>query len=178
MAKNTQGSFPLLLPLPAQSARVRLEILTTADAKWVLALLNEPSFIAFIGDKQVRSEADAKLYLQQGPLRSYQQHGVGLCKAIRIDTNSPIGLVGLLQRDYLAEPDLGYALFPAHGGQGLAYEAAQLVLATTPVAAVSAIVNANNEASIRLLQKLGFAHVGKLTTPEQQAVQHYRWTRS
>lgn len=177
MQATTKATIPLLLPVPVESARVKLESLTLRDAKWVLALLNEPSFIEFIGDKQVRSEADAKRYLQQGPLHSYQQYGVGLCKATRTDTNVPIGMVGLLQRDYLTEPDLGYALFPEHSGQGLAYEAAQLVLATTPVAALSAIVNANNEPSIKLLQKLGFVHAGKLTTPEQQAVQHYRWTR-
>jgi RimJ/RimL family protein N-acetyltransferase len=57
-------------------------------------------------------------------------------------------------------PEIGYILHPDYWGQGLAHEALSAVIphvfATFPVPALEADVDPRNEASLRLLAKLGF----------------------
>ena len=78
----------------------------------------------------------------------------------RKDTGALIGNCGLVRREGLDGPDLGYALLPMHVGQGFANEAAQAVIADAAtrlrLGRLQAIVNPDNVASIGLLQKLGF----------------------
>lgn len=143
-----------------QTARLVLRDFTLADAAFILALLNEPAFQQFVGDKGVRDLAGAEKYLRDGPLASYARHGFGLWCVTRKD-GTPIGSCGLLQRDFLEHPDLGYALLAAHTGRGYAHEAAVAVLQHARLALklgpLLAITAPENPASIRLLGKLGFA---------------------
>src|SRR5690554_3626434 len=106
--------------LICETARLVLRRLTLDDAPFILTQLNEPSFIQFIADRGVRTLDDARRYLEIGPLASYAQHGHGLWLAALKDSQAPIGLCGLLRRDNLDAPDLGYALLPAFWGQGYA----------------------------------------------------------
>jgi hypothetical protein len=64
--------------LVLQPPRPRLRKLNFDDASFILGLLNQPSFIQFIGDRGVRSVLDARDYILNGPLASYQKHGFGL----------------------------------------------------------------------------------------------------
>ena len=108
--------------------RLGIREFTFTDAAFVMELLNEPAFIEFIGDKGVRDIAGAEKYLREGPLASYARHGFGLwCVARRTD-GLPFGSCGLLKRDFLDHPDLGYAFLARHHGQGYAHEAATAVL--------------------------------------------------
>lgn len=61
-----------------ETERLHVRELTLDDAAFIRELLNEPAFIQFIGDKGVRSLADAHGYLRTGPLASYARHGFGL----------------------------------------------------------------------------------------------------
>ena len=138
--------------------------LTLDDAPFAVALLNDPAFIRNIGDRGVRTEADAREYLTAGPLASYARHGFGLCAVTLASTGEPIGICGVLRRDELADPDLGFAFLPQSRGQGYAFEAASAVKADAHgrlgIRTLLAIVNPDNEASIRLLAKLGFQREG------------------
>lgn len=49
--------------LVLETERLRLRRLSIDDAGFILRLLNEPSFIQYIGDKNVRTIEDARLYL-------------------------------------------------------------------------------------------------------------------
>ena len=130
------------------------------DAPFMLALLNEPSFIRNIGDRGVRTEEHARAYIADGPLASYARHGFGLCAVTLADEPSPIGICGLLRREALPDPDIGFAFLPPYWGKGYAFEAASAVLAHARGALrmprLLAIVNPDNAGSIRLLEKLGF----------------------
>ncbi len=65
--------------MPAlETARLTLRELSPADAEFILRLLNEPSFIRYIGDRGVRNETDARTYILEGPMDSYARHGFGL----------------------------------------------------------------------------------------------------
>ena len=140
--------------------RLRIREMTAEDAPFMLALLNEPSFIRNIGDRGVRTEEHARAYIAAGPLASYARHGFGLCLVTLADAATPIGICGLLKRDALPDPDIGFAFLPPYWGQGYALEAASAVMAHARgplrMPRLLAIVNPDNAGSIKLLEKLGF----------------------
>jgi [ribosomal protein S5]-alanine N-acetyltransferase len=139
------------------------------DAPFILRLLNEPSFIENIADKGVRDLEGARSYLREGPMASYERHGFGLWRVELAGDGTPIGMAGLLKRDYLDAIDIGYALLPEYCGAGYAFEATSAVLAYArnrlDARRVVAIVAAYNERSIKLLQKLGFDSEGSVRIP-------------
>jgi RimJ/RimL family protein N-acetyltransferase len=142
-----------------ETDRLVLRQFTTGDAHFILRLLNEPSFIANIGDRGVRTLEHAERYLVDGPIESYRRHGHGLWLVALKETLQPIGMCGLLKRDQLADVDLGYAFLPEFWSSGYAHESAGAVLARAASRGMHrlvAIVSPGNAASIRLLEKLGF----------------------
>lgn len=145
-----------------ETDRLRLRRLSTGDAEFVLRLLNEPSFIQNIGDRGVRDADDARAYILNGPVASYERHGFGLWLVEEKDSGEPVGICGLLKRDALEDVDLGYALVPEHWSKGYASESASAVMAYARerlgLGRILAIVDAGNESSIRLLEKLGFKY--------------------
>ena len=146
------------------SERLRLRHFVLADAEFILRLLNEPSFIHYIADKGVRTLEDARNYLQSGPLAGYAAHGFGLNCIELTDSGTPVGMCGILKRDSLPDPDLGYALLPDYWSHGYAFEAAGAIMTHAEqvlrLPRVLAITNADNAASIRLLEKTKFRLVG------------------
>ena len=97
-------------------------------------------------------------------MKMLAQHGFGLYLVQLKESQIKIGLCGLLKRDYLPNPDLGFAFLPAHRGQGLAYEAAQGVCEyaqkTLDIRQLLAITSPKNERSGRLLTRLSFENQG------------------
>lgn len=146
-------------PLP-ESSRLRLRELRSSDARDMLALLNDPDFIAHIGDRGVRSEAQALAYLEAGPLAGYRAHGYSLWAVEALPGGEFAGVCGLIRRDTLPDPDLGYAFLPAWRGRGLARESGRLALGfglhAIGLPRVLAIVTEANAPSRRLLEALGF----------------------
>lgn len=143
-----------------KTERLVLRKFVAGDAAFILDLLNQHSFIQFIGDKGVRTLDDAKNYIATGPIASYQRHGFGLNLVELKDGKVPIGMCGVLKRESLPDPDLGFAFLPEYWGQGYAFEAASAVLKeardTFKLTRILAITNPDNDASIKLLAKLGF----------------------
>jgi RimJ/RimL family protein N-acetyltransferase len=143
-----------------ETPRLRLRPLTLDDAAFVLELLNEPGWLQFIGDRGVRTPEAARGYLAAGPLAMYARHGLGLLAILRKTDGAVLGLCGLLQRDTLPHPDLGYALLARFHGQGYAREAAAAVLAHArdglKLRRILALTALENPRSIRLLEHLGF----------------------
>jgi RimJ/RimL family protein N-acetyltransferase len=129
------------------------------DAEFILKLLNEPSFIQYIGDKGVRTLEDAGQYIQNGPVKSYQENGFGLCKVELKTSGVAMGISGLVKRDTLPDADIGFAFLPEYWNQGYAIESARAVMEhaheVLGIARVVAITSPDNEASARLLEKIG-----------------------
>jgi [ribosomal protein S5]-alanine N-acetyltransferase len=142
-----------------ETARLVLRRLTEDDAEFILQLLNEPSFLRFIGDRGVRTLDDARAYVRNGPMASYAQFGFGLLLVSRKEDGAPIGICGLLKRDTLEDADVGFAFLPPHWSKGYAVESAMAVLvhghAAFDLRRVVAIVQPDNLGSIRVLEKLG-----------------------
>ena len=158
-----------------ETERLRLRWLTLDDAPFIIELVNDPSFIRFIGDKGVRTIADAEKYILNGPAASYEQYGYGLYATELKDDSVPIGICGILKRETLPHPDIGFAFLPAYRKQGYAFEAAAAVMKyarnVLHVDTILAITTPENEASGKLLSKIGlsFERLIRLT-PESDEV--------
>jgi RimJ/RimL family protein N-acetyltransferase len=139
--------------------RLTLRPLSEADAEFILGLLNEPSFLQFIGDRGVRTLEDARAYIRHGPLASYATFGFGLLLVVRKADQVSIGICGLLKREGLPDVDVGFAFLPAFWRQGYAMEAASAVMdhgkAAFGLTRIVAITQPDNPGSIRILEKLG-----------------------
>src|ERR1044072_889849 len=142
-----------------ETHRLVLRRLNPDDAVFILELLNDAAFIQNIGDKNVRSREDAVAYIQNGPMVSYEQFGFGLNAVNLRETGETIGMCGLLKRDTLPQPDVGFAFLPRFRMQGYAVEAAAGVLnharRELNLSRVLAITTKTNEGSARVLEKIG-----------------------
>ena len=140
-----------------------------SDSTFILELLNSPSWLQFIGDKGVRTEEDANNYIRNSLLNSYKANGFGLYKLILKESKEPIGLCGFLKRDYLENPDIGFALLPEFEGKGLMFEASEALLeyatSTFDFEEVLAIVMPINKRSCQLLEKLCFSKKDVILPP-------------
>jgi RimJ/RimL family protein N-acetyltransferase len=157
-----------------ETERLVLRRLTTDDAPFIHELLNDPAFLRHIGDKGVRCEADACRYIETGPMASYERHGFGLLRVELKDGGEPIGMCGLLKRDYLPDVDIGFALLPRHRSKGYAFEAASALLSdardTLGLKKVLAITSPDNVDSIRLLEGLDF-RFERMARPAENAAE-------
>jgi RimJ/RimL family protein N-acetyltransferase len=142
-----------------ETERLLLRQLTTEDAEFILQLLNEPSFIQNIGDRGVRTLADARLYLLNGPIASYAKNGFGSYLVILKETNESVGMCGLIKRDGLDDVDIGYSFLPKFWSKGYAVESALAVKEYAKnvigLKRIVAITDPANEGSIRVLEKIG-----------------------
>jgi RimJ/RimL family protein N-acetyltransferase len=153
-----------------ETDRLILRRLCAEDAEFILGLLNEPSFLRFIGDKGVRTLDDARGYIAKGPVASYDRYGFGLYLAELKDSAEPIGICGLLKRDSLEDVDIGFAFRPQYWGNGYALESASAVLAygrgRLGLKRIVAVASPDNAGSIRLLEKLGLRVSGMVRLSE------------
>jgi len=146
--------------VPVTTPRLRLRELTHDDAPFIRELVNDPAWLRFIGDRNVRSDEDARGYVDAIRDGSYAKHGFGLWVVESAASGEALGLAGLIQRDWLAHVDVGFALLERHRGRGYAREAmaAVLELARTRfgLARVVAFASTDNVASHRVLEDSGF----------------------
>jgi len=142
-----------------ETERLLLRQFSTEDAEFILALLNEPSFIQNIGDRGVRTLEDAKAYILNVPVASYAKNGFGLYLIVLKETNESIGMCGLIKRDGLEDVYIGYAFLPKFWSRGYAVESALAIKAYAKnvigLKRVVAITDPANEGSIRVLEKIG-----------------------
>ena len=163
-----------------ETDRLVMREFVPGDASFALALLNEPAFLENIGDRGVRTLADAEKFINTGPRANYARLGFGHYVIELKMTRESIGMCGLRTRPGLGHPDLGYALLHEYWGRGYAHEAARAMLDhardTLQLPIVLAICSPANTSSIGLLDKLGFAAAGRTRLPgEDHDVLVFEW---
>ena len=161
-----------------ETERLRVREMTEADSGFYLAMLSDPDFKTNIADRGVRTLEQATVHMQERVFASYDAHGFGMWLVIRKQDGEPIGMAGLVKRDFLRNVDLGYAFLPAGRGAGYATEAAAGVVgfagAQLGIRRLSAIVSPGNAPSIRVLERLGFGHRGRVQFPDDGDIcEHY-----
>lgn len=142
-----------------ETERLRLRPLISTDAPFVIELLNEPAFIQNIGDRNVRTLPDALAYISGSPL-------------YLVELKAPLtslGICGLLQREYLDDPDIGFAFLERHWRKGYAFESAKAVLDcgfnVLKLPRILAITAPYNQASINVLTRLGLSFQKMIEVP-------------
>jgi RimJ/RimL family protein N-acetyltransferase len=160
-----------------ETRRLQLREVVLADAPFLLALLNDPAWLENIGDRGVRSQADAERYIGTHIRAHYQAHGYGMYAVQPKTAARPIGICGLVKRDFLPAPDLGVALLPEWAGRGYASECSRAVMvhaaSVLGISQLYAIVKRENLRSVRLLERLGFRHTRPCSTPDGVELELY-----
>lgn len=148
--------------------RLKLLPLQIKDAPFILELLNTPGWLKYIGDRNVHSLEAAEDYLKNGPLKSYEINGYGLYR-VELSDDTIIGLCGLINREILPFPDIGFALLPGFEGKGYISEAAletkQYATSQLGIKKLCGITTNDNFASIRVLEKIGMKYIKKIQLP-------------
>ncbi|MGI9235693.1 MAG: GNAT family N-acetyltransferase [Woeseiaceae bacterium] len=155
-----------------ETERLRLRRVTLDDAAFMLAIWNDPGFVRNVGDRGIRTVEDAEVALADGAFKLYEKYGYGpYCMSLKSD-GTLVGICGLFRRDNLEHPDIGFAVLPAFCRQGLAKEAAEVVLEHArndlEINFLTAIVSPENVASISLIEKLGLTFDGRITMPGEE----------
>ena len=121
--------------------------------------MNEPSYLRFIGDKGVRTISDAREYIQNGPVESYERFGYGLYLTEQKSNGAAIGICGLVNRETIEDVDIGFAFLPDYWGKGYGYESADAIVdygrTVAGLKRIVAVTDAENQSSIRLIENIG-----------------------
>lgn len=148
------------MQLIRETGRLRIRRFDENDAPFIRRLLNTPGWLANIGDRGIKTEQDALNYLKEVTLTAYTNHGYGTYLVEITETGEPAGMTGILRRNTLPGPDLGFAFLPEYAGKGYAHEAALAILdhaeKDLKITELYAITLPSNNPSIKLLEKLGF----------------------
>jgi RimJ/RimL family protein N-acetyltransferase len=146
-----------------QTERLALRELTEDDASFILELVDSSGFRENIGDRGVRDLESARTYIA-GVRESYAKNGFGLWRLALKATDEPVGLCGLVKRDALPLPDVGYAFLARFWGRGFATESAAAVidygLGRLGIPVIAAITKPENLGSIAVLEKIGMEYLG------------------
>lgn len=156
------------------------ELDAETDADFVCRLLNSEKFIKYIGDRNVRSVDDSLKFIRDRYRKSYEDHGYGLyCVELKGgDAGMQVGISGFVRRDTLPGPDIGFAFLPEFEGKGYGFESAEAMMSygreTLGFSEVLAITTLDNDASGRLLEKIGFTFEKMIETPEGETLRLFR----
>jgi [ribosomal protein S5]-alanine N-acetyltransferase len=143
-----------------ETERLALRELAPGDEPFILELLNEPGFLNNIGDRGVRTLDDARGYIVNSAVASYEKNGYGLYRVALKGSDEPVGICGLVRREGLDGPDVGFAFLERFWGRGYARESAARIVEDARdrlgIGRLLAITALENRGSIRVLEKLGF----------------------
>ncbi len=160
-----------------QTQRLNLRHITPADAAFMLALLNDPSFIKYIGDRGVRTLEQASEYISNKMVKSYDENGFGLYLTELKEDHTPIGICGLVNRDTLNDIDIGFGFLSAYKGKGYGYESASAVMDFAKnklgLHRIVGITSKENIFSIKLLEKLGLRYEKTIVLDQDDTVELY-----
>lgn len=153
-----------------ETERLSLREFITADAAFILELVNSPGWLQFIGDRNIKTTGQAIAYLENGPIKSYRDNGFGLALVETKDHKISIGMCGIIKRDNLDNPDIGFAFLPGFTGKGYAFEIASATLTYASgqlkLPTIYAITVPYNIRSISLLEKIGMTFIKKINAPK------------
>ncbi len=172
----------------ATTQRTAVNTLSIDDAPFILELTQTDGWMRFIGDNGFTSVAEAENYISDGFLKTYLVHGFGYY-LVSDTQGKPIGIAGFLKKNYLQNPDFGFAFMPEYHGRGYAHEACQAVLdygvEFFGFEHLDAVTLPINKPSIGLLEKLGFSEAGETDVPSKagdprpaERVSLYRWSKA
>ena len=153
-----------MLVLKTERLRLRwFDAEKPGDAEFILELLNEPSWLENIGDRNVHSVEDAKAFITDRLVGGYWFQGFGFWAVERAEDEALLGMCGLIKRDSLPHVDVGYGFVPRAWGAGYAREAAAACLRygheVLGLTTILGITSPTNKASARVLEGIGLHRI-------------------
>lgn len=134
-------------------------------------MVNDPAWIQHIGDRNINTIADAEKYLEKKIIPSYQELGFGFYIVRLKKEKTPIGMCGLVKRNWMQYVDIGYAFLPNFRGKGYALEAGKATIKhakeNLQISKLAAITSVNNNKSSKLLERLGLEFDRLITHPDE-----------
>jgi len=172
MKNNRNGTI-------TRTDRLLLREVDESDAEFMNRLLNTPKFLKYIGDRGVRTDEEARVFIRDRYRKSYADNGYGLYLVELTDGQQPIGMCGFVRRETLLGPDLGFAFLPEHEAKGYGFESATAAMkygrTELKFNEVFAITTLDNIASIALLKKLGFSFKEVMQTSETEKINLFHY---
>jgi RimJ/RimL family protein N-acetyltransferase len=160
------------MAIALETNKLLIREFAVGDAAFVMQLLNTPSWLHFIGDRHITTLTNAEEYILHRFQKGYAENGYGAWLVQLKDTNAPVGLCGLFQRDYLEHPDIGFAFLPEFEGKGYAYEATAATInyaaAQLRLPYLLAITQDDNNRSVSLLERSGFRYRETIVPPDEE----------
>jgi [ribosomal protein S5]-alanine N-acetyltransferase len=148
--------------------RLSILPLTKNDGPFILELVNTEGWLKFIGNRHVRSEAEAIAYID----RILGNKNISYWVVKLKENKQSIGIVTFIQRDNLDHPDIGFAFLPLFSNKGYAYEASNVVLnkliEEKSLSHILATTIPENISSIKLLEKLGLRFEKEIEVDHQK----------
>lgn len=155
-----------------ESDRLLIRPISIIDAAFMLQLMNTPGWIGFIGDRNVKDRTAASNYILTRIIPSYHSNGFGLYLVLLKSNNIPIGICGLVKREGLDHPDLGFAVMPEYERQGYITEASKKILEFAEkqlqLPTIYGITTQSNIAAIRVLEKQGLSFQQTVQLPQNK----------
>ena len=163
-----------------ETERLLLRATSLEDAEFIFELLNTPKWFQFIGDRNITSIKSAEDYINMHIVPIFSKNGFGNFTVIRKSDGRKIGSCGLYDREGVEGIDLGFAFLPAYEKQGYALESASkvktLAVSDFNLSQISAITNPDNLGSQKLLNKLDFQFVKRISLPAAaEEILLYKW---
>ena len=142
----------------AETERLILREFSQQDAKNLYLLNSDPEVVRFTGDVAFESVQEAAQFIET--YSEYEFHGFGRWSLLDKVTGEYLGFCGLRRDPTTREVDLGFRLLKSAWGKGFAYEAAceAIEIGAQQYGVRLFVANAmrDNQASIKLLERLGF----------------------
>ncbi|HQS24455.1 MAG: hypothetical protein B7Y11_12110 [Sphingobacteriia bacterium 24-36-13] len=153
-----------------ETERLQIRALTIIDAGFMMQLMNTPTWIKHIGNRNINDKTTASNYIANNIINSYHINGFGLFLVTQKKDNQSAGICGIVKREGLTVPDLGFALMPNFEGKGIATEASKAVVKyakeSLQLTQLAGITKPENIASIRVLEKVGMEFKQMIQLPQ------------
>ncbi|MEM6823480.1 MAG: GNAT family N-acetyltransferase [Pseudomonadota bacterium] len=149
-----------------ETERLRLRLPRASDL---------PDHIAFRGSERAKGvggpyDAASSVHHLEGIIGQWQLRGYGRWMVADKETDAPLGLVGIYHPEDWPEPEIGWSLYAAAEGKGIALEAAtatrHYAYGTLKWTRIVSLIMPDNIRSIRLAERMGCTKTLPFQHPE------------
>lgn len=144
-----------------ETERLLLRKFEDGDVDGIFDMRRDPEVMRFISDVQTEREESEAWMTRISSL--WQSEGIGYCALVEKSTSEVAGWCGLWKIPETKEIEVGYAVAKRKWGNGYATEAAAAMVGhgfgSLGLDRIVAVAFPENEASIKVMRKLGMEYV-------------------
>ncbi len=157
-----------------ETERIEHHAFTLNDCEAFYRLNSHPEVMRFTGEPPLNSLEDARRAVADYP--DFDTVGYGRWACVLKETRAVIGFCGLKYLPDLNEVDVGFRFLPEYWGRGIATEACSACIAfgfdVLKLNRILGLVLAENEASIRVLEKCGMTRHSEFRYDGERALKY------